>query len=119
MTEMKEKDCAFEVYGGQVNIAKDNATMYVKQSNGIAADKLSKIIQEITGNLSGLKKEDEEEIRDVLDMVKKEFEKPKPSTSRLRNCVTLIAPMITIANGIPNLANNLQRLVDYINTNMH
>ena len=65
-------------------------------------------------NLSNLKKEHAEEIRDVVDMAKEELVKPEPKVSRLRNCVTLIAPMLTIANGIPSLMNNLQRLVDYI-----
>ncbi len=47
-------------------------------------------------------------------MAKEELVKPEPKVSRLRNCVTLIAPMLTIANGIPALANSLQKLVDYI-----
>ena len=47
-------------------------------------------------------------------MAKEELAKPEPKASRLRNCVSLIAPMFTIANGIPTLVENLQKLVDYI-----
>lgn len=65
-------------------------------------------------NLSGLKEEDAENIRDVVEMAKEELAKPEPKTGRLRNCLSLIAPMITVANGIPTLLDNLQKLMDYI-----
>ena len=60
------------------------------------------------------RKEDAEEIRDIVDLAKEELAKPEPKVSRLRNCLTLIAPMFTIANGIPTLVGNLQKLADYI-----
>lgn len=104
----------FNVNGGQVSVAKDNATIYATQNNGATVSELDSIIRGIIDNLSDLKKEDAEEIKDVVDMAKDELGKPKPKVSRLRNCLTLIAPMFTIANGIPTLAGNLQRLVDYI-----
>ena len=86
----------------------------VTQNNSVSAGELDNIIKGIKDNLSDLKDEDAEGIRDVVDMVKEELEKPEPKVSRLRSCVTLIAPMFTIVNGIPALASNLQRLVDYI-----
>lgn len=52
-------------------------------------------------------------------MAKEELMKPDPKVSRLRNCVTLIAPMLTIANGIPTLTSSLQKLVDYIKPFIH
>ena len=55
-----------------------------------------------------------DEILDVLEQVKEEIDKEKPKKSRLQNCLKLIAPMITIANGIPVLATNLQKLHDII-----
>lgn len=51
---------------------------------------------------------------DVLEQVKEEIDKEKPKKSRLQNCLKLIAPMITIANGIPVLSTNLQKLHDII-----
>lgn len=111
----KEKNVTYNVNGGQVNIANDNSTMYVTQiNNGKSVEQLDTIIKGIKDNLSKLKKEDAEEITDVVDMAKEELNKPKPKAGRLRNCLSLIAPMITIANGIPDLAVNLQRLSDYI-----
>ena len=104
----------FNVSGGQINIAKDNATIYATQNNGVTTNELDSIIKGIIDNLSDLKKEDAEKIKDVMDMATNELASPEPKVSRLRNCVTLLAPMFTIANGIPTLVSNLQRLVDYI-----
>lgn len=104
------------VNGGQVNIAEDNSVMNITQNNGGNTNELDSIIKGIMENLSDLKKENADEIRDIVDMVKEELAKPQPKTTRLRNYVTLIAPMITIANGIPALVNNLQMFVDYIMT---
>ncbi len=77
-------------------------------------NELDNIVKGIMDNLSDLKQEDAESIKDAVDMAIEELKKPDPKTSRLRSCVTLLAPMFTIANGIPTLANNLQNLVDYI-----
>ena len=53
-------------------------------------------------------------LQDVIDMVKEEFSKSQPKTSRLRSCITLIAPIITTVNGIPTLVENIQKLKDFI-----
>lgn len=111
---MEDTNMTFNMNGGQFNFAKDNATINATQNNGVNASELDSIIKGIMENLSDLKKEDAESIKDVVDMVKDELGKPEPKVSRLRNCLTLIAPMFTIANGIPTLAGNLQRLVDYV-----
>lgn len=104
------------VNGGQVNIAEDNAVMNITQNNGVNTNELDSIIKGIMENLSGLKKEDADEIRGIVEIVQEELTKSEPKTSRLRNCMTLIAPVVTIANGIPALVNNLQMLADYIMT---
>lgn len=110
---------AFNMYGGQVNFAKNDATINATQNNGVSADELDKIIKEIMENLSGLSEDNAEKINDVVDLVKEEMAKPELKVSRLKNCATLLAPMFTIANGIPALANNLQRLIDYITSFIH
>lgn len=111
---MENKSTTFNMNGGQMIIAKDNATMYITQNNGTNAKELEDIIKGIMENVDELKKEDAESIKDTLEIVKEEISKQNPKVSRLRNCVTLIAPMFTIVNGIPNLRINLQRLVDFI-----
>lgn len=86
----------------------------VTQYNGVKTDELESILKGIMENLSDLKDEDAESIKDVVDMVREELARPEPKVNRLRNCLNLISPMFTIANGIPTLANNLQGLSDYI-----
>lgn len=111
---MENKKTVLNMNGGQVIIAKDNATMYVTQNNGMGDKELDTIIKGILDNIHELKKEDAESIKDIVEIVKEELGKQKPKVSRLRNCVTLIAPMFTIANGISALRSNLNRLVEYI-----
>lgn len=110
----EDRNMTLNVSGGQVNIAGDHAAINAAQYNGVGDNEWNTIINGIIENLSDLKKGDADEIRDVLDMAKEELRKPEPKVSRLRNCVALIAPMITVANGIPALAGNLQKLIDYI-----
>lgn len=62
----------------------------------------------------GLRKDDVDGILDVLEQVKEELDKAEPKKSRLQNCIKIIVPMITIANGIPVSATNLQKLHDFI-----
>ncbi len=104
----------FNITGGQVNFAKDTANINATQNNGISENELDVIIKAIKDNLLGVKKEEADEIIDVVEMAKEELTKPEPIISRLRNCITLIAPMMTIANGVPVLANNLQKLQELI-----
>lgn len=105
--------------GGQFNLAKDNATINATQNNGVNGNELDDIIKGIMENLSGVEKKDADEITDIVEMAKDELIKPEPKVSRLRNCLALIAPMFTIANGIPTLAANLQRLHDFISLHIH
>lgn len=115
---MEDKSMTFNVSnGGQVILAQDNATVHATQNN--AVNELDIIIKSIMENLSGLKNEDAESIKDAVDMVREELAKPEPKVSRLRSCVTLLAPMLTITNGIPTLASNLQGLIDYITPFIH
>ena len=116
---MEDGSMALNMNGGQFNYAKDNATINATQNNGVNASELDSIIKGIIENLSDLKKEDAESIIDVVEMVREELAKPEPKVSRLRSCVTLLAPMLTITNGIPALANNLQGLIDYITSFIH
>ena len=96
--DMNKRNMTVNISGGQVNIAKDNAMINAIQNNGLDGNEFETIIQAIKDNLS----------------VKEEIDKEKPKKSRLQNCLKLIAPMITIANGIPVLATNLQKLHDII-----
>ena len=112
--DMNKRNMTVNISGGQVNIAKDNGNVNAIQNNGIGNNELDAIIGEIKNDLSELKKEDAEEIMDIVDMAREELAKTQPKVSRLRNCITLIAPMMTIANGIPTLSSNLQKFQEFI-----
>lgn len=114
LRDMDKRNITVNISGGQINIAKDNATINAIQNNGIDGNELETIIQTIKENLFGLKKDDVDGILDVLEQIKEEMDKSEPKKSRLQNCIKIIAPMITIANGIPVLATNLQKLQDFI-----
>lgn len=109
----------FNISGGQVNISNDNAVINAIQYNGINKNELDDIIKDIMDNLKDLDKENADKIADIVELAEDELTKPEPKVSRLRNCIALIAPMFTIANGIPTLANNLQRLQELINLHIH
>lgn len=111
---MNNSGTIINMNGGQLNFAKDNVTINATQNNGVNGNELDDIIKGIMENLSELKKEDADEIADIVEMSKEELTKQEPKVSRLRNCLALIAPMFTIANGIPTLAANLQRLQEVI-----
>lgn len=109
----------WNVSGGQVNMASGNATIHATQNNGVNTSELDDIIKGIMSNLSTLKMEDADEIADAVEMAKNELVKPEPRVSRLRNCLTLLAPMFAIANGIPALADNLLKLQELIGLYLH
>lgn len=109
-----KNEMVIHMNGGQLNLANDNAKIYATQNIGVSGSELDDIIKGIRQNLSGLNKEEAEEIADIAEMARCELVKPEPKVSRLKNCLTLIAPMFTIANGIPALATNLQKLQEFI-----
>ena len=114
-----DENIIWNVNGGQVNVASGNATINATQNNGVNGKELDDIIKGIIENLTDLKKEDADEIVDVIEMAREELIKPEPKVSRLRNCLALIAPMFTIANGIPTLVANLQKLQEFISLHIH
>lgn len=114
-----DENVIYNVNGGQVNVASGSAIINATQNNGVSASELDNILKGITENLSKLEKENADEIADIVEMAKEELAKPEPKVGRLRNCLTLIAPMFTIANGIPTLTSNLQRLQEYISSYIH
>jgi len=104
----------FNITGGQVNFAKDNATIHAIQNNGIGGNELDVIIKGIKENLSALNEEDAERVMDAVDTAKEELAKPEPKKGRLKNCISVIVEMVTLANGVPVLVDNLQKLQDFI-----
>lgn len=113
------EETKFVVYGGQVNIAHDNSSISATQNNGINVNELNSLITDIMGNLSGLSEENETIIKDSLEMIRDELSKSEPKKSILSGGIRLLAPMVSIANGIPTLAENLQKLIGFVAQFIH
>ena len=113
------EDVRYVVYGGQVIVAHDNSTINATQNNGINVNELNSLITDIMGNLSSLSPENATTIKDSIEMMQEELTKPEPKKSILSSGVKLIAPIISIANGIPTLAGNLQKFLDFVAPYIH
>lgn len=109
-----DEEIKFVVYGGQVNVSHGSSTINATQNNGININELDSLIANIMGSLSGLSSEDTVTIKDSIEMIHDELTKSEPKKSILNSGVKLIAPMIGIVNGIPTLAANLQKLIDFV-----
>ncbi|MBD5485271.1 MAG: hypothetical protein HDR18_07085 [Lachnospiraceae bacterium] len=109
-----DKNIVWNINGRQVNIANENAVINAVQNNGGYVNELDDIIKGIKDNIAGLRQEDADQITDAVEMAKEELTKPEPRDSRLKSCLSLLTQMLTIANGIPKLAANLQKLQEFI-----
>lgn len=109
-----DENIVWNVNGGQVNIASGNAIINATQNNGLNNAELESIIKNILDNVSGLVKEDADTIIDSVEMIREEIMKPEPKRNIISNGIKLLAPMISIANGIPALAENIQKFIDYV-----
>ena len=101
-------------YGGQVNYAKDDACIIASQTITDSQSEFERLSADILKDLPQLKEEDADTISDTISLLKEELAKQTPRTSRLRSAVTLLAPMVAAANGIPALMQNLQLLISHI-----
>lgn len=109
-----DENIVWNVNGGQVNIASGNAIINATQNNGLNNAELECIIKNIMDNVSGLGKEDADTIIDSVEMIKEEITKPEPKRNIISNGIKLLAPMISVANGIPTLAENIQKFIEYV-----
>lgn len=108
-------------YGNFVNgdvsnsqFAGDNSPITITYSNGIDANEFENLAKAITDNVSLLDDENKETILGAIAILREEIAKAQPKKSILSSGIRLLAPMFTIANGIPTLADNIQKLIDFV-----
>lgn len=109
-----QKDNVTLNINNQVNIAKDGSRVYGVQNNNINIDEIDIIVRNIMQNISKVPATDAETIAEAVEIVQEEMRKKEPNKKIISNGIKLIAPMISIANGIPVLAENLKKFVEYI-----
>jgi hypothetical protein len=114
-----DENVTWNVSGGQVNIANDNSTINATQNNGISTDELDIIVNAIKNNLNGLSAENKETLIDSIEMIHDEIVKSEPKGKIISNGIKLIAPIMTIANGLPVLAGNIQKFIDFVTPYIH
>ncbi len=101
---------------GQINISKDNSTLYASQYLNDINNDIYSLIESIEDDLQKLKKDEAEALQEVVTMIKDELHKSNPKKYNIERCIKLLAPMFTIINGIPTLVNNLHYLVEKLAT---
>lgn len=109
-----DENVTWNVSGGQVNVASDNAIINAIQNNNVNFSELETIVKNIFDNLYDIKPEDAETIKDSVDMIKDEVLKPEPKSNIISNGIKLLASMITIVNGIPVLVENIQKFIEMV-----
>lgn len=107
------------ISGGQVNYANGNATINAVQNGGISQSELERVIEIIRDNASKLGRENAETVIDSVEMIKEELLKPEPEKKIINSGIKLLVPMITIANGIPVLAENIQKFIETVSAYIH
>lgn len=109
-----DENIVWNVNGGQVNIASGNATINATQNKGVNNAELESIIKNIMDNVFELDKKDADTIIDSVEMIREEIMKPEPKRNIISSGIKLLVSMISIANGIPALAENIQKFIDYV-----
>ncbi len=94
--------------------AGDNSPITITNNNGIDVNEFEKLAKAITDNISSLDDENKETILGAIEILREEIAKARPKKSILSNGIKLLAPMFTIANGIPILVDNIQKLIDFV-----
>ncbi len=82
--------------------------------SGIQGKELQEILNSIMGNLSGLNEKDRQKVTETVDDVAEAFSGQEVDSEKLRKCKRIITRLTTVAKGVPALAENLQKLGDFI-----
>ena len=114
-----DENITWNVSGGQVNIANDNATVNAIQNNCENTNEILEVIEAIKKNVTVLPKEDAETVLDSIDMIQDEIMKAEPKGKIISNGIKLLAPIISIANGYPVLVANLNKFVEIVSSYIH
>ena len=109
-----DENIVFNISGGQVNVAKDNATVNAVQNNGLNIEEIDRLVNGIVKNTDGLDEMNTEVLAETVEMIKEELLRPEPKKSVIGAGIKLIAPIVSIANGLPILATNIQAFIDFV-----
>lgn len=105
-------------FNGQMITVKDNATAAIVQNNGTSSKELRDIVEAIKRDSCQLSEEEARELTSSLSEVENAYAGTGSAMERLKACVSFIAPMFTIANGVPDLIGNIKDLLEFVSVNI-
>lgn len=114
----------YNIKTDQLNVIEKSNNNTIVQKNGIKKEDFEVICEAIQKSSNVMDRDNAEKIQGMLDEIKKEFEdfrnqrKEEPSGNRFKKCIDLAVKMLTLANGIPVLGDNLLKLQAFLISNM-
>ena len=108
--DMEQNPVTWNIWN-QLNIGGDVESVCTVNYNDINIDA---IIENIKKNILDVSESNGKKIIDAIEQVKEEINKEKPNKNKIRNGIDILTSMMTLANGIPNLAQNINEFIDYV-----
>ena len=105
------------VHGGQVNIAKDQATINATQNNGINTKELDKLVDSIKALLTDeIPKEEKEIINDNVEVLQEEIKKENPKKGFIRTAISGLQGIFPKIAGAARLTAALTSIIQFAMT---
>lgn len=97
-----------------INNGGDKSRFKTTINNNEQVEEINRIMEQIKKDLAYLQKSDADKISNAIDDLKAEIKKGKLEKGKINSVLEMIASMVTITTGIPNLTENLNQLINYM-----
>lgn len=104
----------YNIYGGQVNIANENGFVSAVQNNSVDIKEFDVLVGNLEQNLDEIAREDAQTIVNEIERIREEIRKSEPNNKIISKGIATLTSMVSVVNGIPDLAGNLRKIIDYI-----
>lgn len=107
----KKQDAATYISDTRFNIIGNVENFYEIKYNNADIDT---ILENITKNISEISENNEKKIVNAITMIQEEIKKEKPNKNVIRSGIDVLTSMMQIVNGIPDLKENIIKVLNYI-----
>lgn len=97
-----------------INNGRDKSRFKTTINNSEQTEEINRIMEQIKNDLTNLQTTDADKISNAIDDLKEEMKKGKLEKGKINTVLEVLASMIAVATGIPNLAENLSQLINHI-----
>lgn len=97
-----------------VNTGGDNARFKSTVNSNEQTEKIYRTMEQIASDIKSLQESDADKISNAIADLSKEMEKGKLEKGKINSILNILASMVTVATGIPNLKEHLKQLIDYV-----